>query len=675
MIIKRNLYRGISTEVSMAINKKKQIYDENYWNQYYASKLGVDAPLPQVLPVIIFTALVVMIVRMHTYTREMDQFYWSAGSGTNADFFSYYKMVAILVCAILAVLIMLYKFTTQSVYIRKCPYYIPMCIYSLFVIISYIFCDYKDFSLLGYNDRFEGTLTVLAYMVMLFFTINIVNGEKNVKWIINTLAVSSALLCLLGLTQALDHDFFRTTIGKKLITPSSFWEHVDSLNFTFQNKEIYQTVYNINYVSFYLTLLIPLFGMIFVRTVMKGKEEPAWKKLMWGLLFALLIYNMIGAASSGGFLGMSFVLLTAVILLNKRILSWWKPVAILVVITIIVFGITAERWMPELSGTFNSVTDTSASSEAAAGETGDASESTAEKAGSSIPYIDYFVTEGTTISASFNGNPITFDLVLDESSSGNVQAINLKDADGQALSLKSTSVDGYFAIDDDRFYDYCTVAYTLDDNNVFYVVLTTAGTTWPFGVIDGTVYYMNGVGNPVLLNKVDSIGFANNLEFGSGRGYIWSRTIPMMAKTFIIGYGTDTYCLEFPQNDYAGKYNCDTFRNNVSIIVDKPHNLYMHMWTGSGGIATLAFLAIAIMYFMQGIKTYRKRDYFSMSNYNSDFSFLSFAGVGIFLGICGFLVSSLVDDSTVSVMPMFYGLLGTGTVINMILLKQTKASK
>jgi len=33
-------------------------------------------------------------------------------------------------------------------------------------------------------------------------------------------------------------------------------------------------------------------------------------------------------------------------------------------------------------------------------------------------------------------------------------------------------------------------------------------------------------------------------------------------------------------------------------------------------------------------------------------------------GICGFLAAGLVNDSTVSTMPMFYGLLGTGIAIN-----------
>jgi hypothetical protein len=49
--------------------------------------------------------------------------------------------------------------------------------------------------------------------------------------------------------------------------------------------------------------------------------------------------------------------------------------------------------------------------------------------------------------------------------------------------------------------------------------------------------------------------------------------------------------------------------------------------------------------------------------------FASVVGAGIFFGVIGFLVSGFVDDSSVSVMPLFYGLLGVGIAINMMLSK------
>src|SRR5665647_2290309 len=134
----------------------------------YAPKIDEDMHWFQMLPAAFFTAFVIIITRMHVYKRDMSQFFWS-GQGADAqlsDFFSYFKMVAIVICATLAIVFLLYRVVTQALYIQKSVYYYPMMVYSLFVILSYAFSEFKEFALWGYHDRFEGTVTLLAYMVM-----------------------------------------------------------------------------------------------------------------------------------------------------------------------------------------------------------------------------------------------------------------------------------------------------------------------------------------------------------------------------------------------------------------------------------------------------------------------------------------------------------------------------
>ncbi|MBR0599545.1 O-antigen ligase family protein [Sinanaerobacter chloroacetimidivorans] len=613
----------------------------------------------QMLVAAFFTAVIIMITRMHTYQRPMEQFFWSGGDNNLTDFFSYYKMVAILVCAILALVLLLYRVFTQSFYIKRSFAYIPMIVYSILVLLSYILSDYNLFALWGWNDRFEGTLTLLSYMVLLFFIINSVNSEKNVKWIIYPLAVTSTLLGLLGITQALDHDFFRTAIGKKLITPSWFWDQVDNLNFTFQNREIYQTVYNINYVSFYLTLLIPLFGLLFIRSLMLGKEEPVWKKVLWAALFTLQVFNLIGSASSGGLMGMAVVVIAAIIVLNKKILNWWKPVAMLLILTVIVAGLSYERWVPELTGAINSVLgrqvvqDTK--EEGISQEIEEVTSSGITESADERHTIDYMVTSGDAIEISFNGNEIIFTTYPEDPT-----ALKVNDSSGERLSIVPTNISPIYKVDDERF-NRITVRPAQDDSGNNYIVIGTDGNEWPFQLTEEGPKYFTGLGKLMDLRRVPSIGWENNLEFGSGRGYIWSRTIPMLKETLILGHGADTFCIYFPHDDYVGKYNSGTFSNEINIVVDKPHNMYFGAIIGTGGISMLALLALWGIYIIQSYLIYKKERYHS---------FVSYVGAGIFLGICGFLVSGLVNDSTVSVMPMFYGLLGTGIAINMMLNKR-----
>ena len=90
--------------------------------------------------------------------------------------------------------------------------------------------------------------------------------------------------------------------------------------------------------------------------------------------------------------------------------------------------------------------------------------------------------------------------------------------------------------------------------------------------------------------------------------------------------------------------------------------MYLHMAICTGGISLLAILALYLGYLVQSFRLFWKRDL--------KHDYLSFAGAGLFLGVTGFIVTGLVDDSTVSVMPMFYTLMGAGIAVNMILKRQ-----
>ncbi|WP_027400276.1 O-antigen ligase family protein [Anaerovorax odorimutans] len=651
-----------SKEKKQALKQKNSEY---LWSMSLAPKIGESTPWIQMLVISFFTAIIILITRLHSYKRDLSDFYWNGPHDDFSDFFSYFKMTAICICAGLVIIFLLYRIFSQSLYVKKSFAYIPMLIYSIFVLLSYLFSDYKEFAWLGWNDRFEGTIVLLSYMIMLFFIVNSVNTEKNVKWIIYPLAGSSVLLSLLGLSQALNKDFFRTVIGQKLLVPNELtkegyvWDLIDKakengkqyLSFTFQHKEIYQTVYNTNYVSFYLTLLIPLFGMLFIRSISKGKEAPLWTKICWGVLFALTIFNLIGSASSGGLLGLAVLVIVGIIVLNKRILTWWKPVIMLIIITIIISGITYQRWSTELLSAVDGVIGKNVQTNEAVNN--DKSDSETVK-----HHIDYMETTGSALALSIEGNELTVNTYIDDPLS-----VKILDSDGKNLSLAETDVSPVYKIDDKRF-NMITIRPAQDKDGNNYIIVGTDEYEWPFRLTKGGIKYRTGMATYTDLYRIHSIGFENNQGFGSGRGYIWSRSLPLIKDTLFIGHGADTYCAYFPHNDYVGKYNTRLFSSNINIIVDKPHNMYIGMAIGTGCISVLALLALWAMYIIQSIKIYWKENY---TTYNS------YVGIGIFLGICGFLISAIVNDSSVSVMPLFYGLLGTGMAIN-IMLKQAKES-
>lgn len=164
--------------------------------------------------------------------------------------------------------------------------------------------------------------------------------------------------------------------------------------------------------------------------------------------------------------------------------------------------------------------------------------------------------------------------------------------------------------------------------------------------------------DPMIPQNADHIGFEGKEELGSSRGYIWSRTLPLLKNCMITGYGADTFTYVFPQNDMLAKYySYKQFGEGFYVTVDKPHNMYLQIFFSNGLIALIAFLAIVLFYLVDCFRLYALR-----REYRREQTM----GAAVMLGIVGYLAAGMFNDSVVSVAPMFWVLLGTGAALNTI---------
>ena len=145
--------------------------------------------------------------------------------------------------------------------------------------------------------------------------------------------------------------------------------------------------------------------------------------------------------------------------------------------------------------------------------------------------------------------------------------------------------------------------------------------------------------------------------FASGRGYIWSRTFPVFFKHLLLGTGADSFTVAFPQNDYIGRLNAGF----GGMIITKPHNLYLQIGVQSGGLALLCFLGIAVFYVIQTFRLLWKRE---LTGEIETF------GAAISLGIIGYLVAGIFNDSCVALAPLYWVFLGVGYGINAYIAKK-----
>jgi len=560
----------------------------------------------RLLPVIAFTAVVLLLVWANEYSMDIGYFPdLSVNSDSSlGDYFCIVKADACFYISIWAFLTLAYLLITGQLKLKKTKLYIPMAIYTVSVLASHVFSDYKLMSWYGSISRFEGTKTILCYMFMLFYTINVVDGTQDAIGVLASTLFTVFIANIIGITQLVGKDVLFSRMAQTLLG-NGFSIHAE-----FKSGQVYQTVYNMNYVGMYLALLVPLLiwvifkGISVYRNHLSGNVGLTDTKVLAivifaGVLLTLIVLNVYGADSIGGVIGICAGIMAMIISFVDR-----KTVKVILT----VFSVSA--FFATLSIMYIAGKD-------------------------ELVCIDYFETGENSLRASIDGNELLIEF------EPKTQGYSVSDGAGKPLGVTIyQNKPGNYQVEDERFRGkFVLIPVKIDGDSILCFGLYKH--EFQFKMNGDEVTFMNPYGNCVSLGKVESIGFEGRLSSGSGRGYIWSRTLPKIKEHLILGSGADTFLMVFPQNDYAGKYSSGA---NFNTVYDKPHNMYLQMLICTGGISCLAFIILMIMFIGEAIKQGKNN------------SLLLLIASGVF----GFLIAGLFNDSTVCIMPIFYGLLGVG---------------
>lgn len=133
-------------------------------------------------------------------------------------------------------------------------------------------------------------------------------------------------------------------------------------------------------------------------------------------------------------------------------------------------------------------------------------------------------------------------------------------------------------------------------------------------------------------------------SFGTGRGYIWLNSLPIILENPIFGCGAGQFAYHFPQNDIVGLLNV---HGNAALLTDKPHCMYIG-YAVSYGIPALG-IALAIFFVVL------KKGFICCLDKTT-------ASPEIYAGLIGsvvcFLLMGIVNDSTPAVSPLFWIIAG-----------------
>jgi hypothetical protein len=584
----------------------------------------------------IIAGIMPLIVRQAQLTMPPELLIYVGNSNAQYyDYFAYWKTWFLIIPVLVVSIHFLSDVVTGKRHIDykkifKNPIFILIFIYLFFVILSNFFSEYRHTAFYGTYERSEGVFVQIAYVLAFIMVIGYVREDKFVKPIMAGLIFSSLLIGLIGTGQLLGYDFFKTSVGKWLVSGSSAFSVVYSA--------AYGTIYNPNPFSAYSSMLASLF-LIF-GFAYKNKRTVKIIMLICGLL---MLGGLVGSHSLGGILGfiaaIIIVLVTGISYLishKKRLrrMVWMTGFSALILFTALAIVVPPIR---------NIITANIA----------DFKTIYSEKV---MPSTDFAFQNGNfTV---YNGDRTITYFTLSPNPADNW----LKVLDGNNNEIPAdnsvTRVNTYKQ-------QYTTWTYTVPEYGR--ITLADYRSYFTFsginlGLKNGKITAFRQTLSEIDIEQpIDSIGFKGYETWGNGRGYIWSRSFPLMLRHLIIGAGSDSFINVFPQDDIIGK---KIFMRNQYMLVDKAHNLYIQTGITTGGISMLALISLIAYYIITTLfSLVRERNtrYFGLR-------------MGILAAVSAFATSSMATDGTIGSTGVFFVILGLGYALNGLVVKSSNIS-
>lgn len=571
------------------------------------------------LPMIIWIIVIPLVVKIKYFKNPLLDYPWYSGETTLADFFLYYRSILITAVGACMFLLLLWQLVQQR---RKClclnadtNIFIPLIGYMILVVLSSLFSEYGYFCTHGMPDQFETVWCILAYVTAVFYSYYIIISHNAEKRILTICFIGAAIVGLICALQYFKIDLYRIIYAGK------------GYSFSFEEGTVYGPFYNINYVGYYTLLFTPLF--ILLALFYKNLKV----KITSTIISVLLLISMWGAKSSTAiisFVGVSIFAVLFILFKNsrkKKIL--WAPIFVILTagfcVCILLF--------PYISA-YILVSDTEKTE------------------------LENIYTHDDNVEIDYKGEKLFVSL----SEEGNSIMFSLSDQNQQIIPFEeAATTDGYsyYNIIDERFSDIRLTPILLSQESPIYgFMLTIDGKDWCFTnqmTDDGTFYYYTDIGKLAKLTE-DTVSddfepLVHMSSLANGRGYIWNKTITLLKNYVILGSGADTFTLVYPNGDFVDKYN----NGYDNLILSKPHNLYLQIAVQTGMLSLICFLVFYGWYFVSSLRLYFRLKFDNI---------LTVVGFAIMLGTLGYMISGIANDSTITVAPLYWALIGTGIGIN-----------
>ncbi len=632
----------------------KTIQEEN------STKKDIQA----LLPILIALCLIPLVILTKDYQTEFSKFSWFNNTELNQiDSFEYAKGILVIIMGAIAATVI--GFSEYGKIQKKKRLFehadlkviILLAVYLIMVIISSLFSEHSNLVFHGGGyGQWQTMWVLLGYGMLFLYAYLFINSEKRGLLTIKFLMITTGILSLMGVLQTMGHNPLSWKWVQNIITSQS---SVEGIDFKEGVSNVILSFNNPNYVGPYIALILPISAAFIFLQVFDDKRKDNAAKIAGALILIGLVNTLIGSSSSAGIISVLAGGILALVLILSGIFWGKQPeteektdfdeqphkkskrglimgliiglCSIAVLITVGIFSFRSSLFQNTINKLLEGGNDT---------------RNVASIVNNKADELDITLRNDTR-----------FTLAPKVDANGQF-TITAYDDSKKPINIQQTSEQGIYTLSDERF-SMITLAvnnFSIEDQvySGFKINDAPNRISWTFVFKDGKWRYYTPFGKFTRLHKVESFGFKNYQNIANRRGFIWSRTIPLMKDYWFKGIGPNAFIIAFPNDDFVGSKRVD----DTTTLVDKPHNAFLQIYIQTGGISALAYGGLWILYMIGGIRIFwRKKQYRN----------IDMIGLGLLVGIFAFAVSGITNDTIIGTQVIYWTLLGTGYAVNRII--------
>lgn len=590
-------------------------------------------------PIAFILSIVPLIVRMTPVDSDQATIDIVGVQASSTDLFSQNKSFFLIIFCIILIVISIIFF--KKIFEKKDKILNSIVIlgfvFIIFTVLSAIFSNYKHVAMWGMYDRAEGFITITCYVILFLYSIYTFKSTKDYKYILIPIYILVGINAFLGLFQYVGQDLIKSQLGTAIVLPSDYQNpNGSSINLMYEKGKLYGTLFHYDYVGSFVAIVLPI---LFCLTLFE--DIDVIHKLNLGFFSLLSLWLLFGSSSRAGIIGVVISGIFSLVMFWKPISKKWTTLLILFAsFIVIVVGINFAT----KGSIFNRIPSLISDASTLFKDTSDFDyrNSTPVKDIKCTNNSAEVILQNETLKISYENNDYVFKNSKD-------QIINYVKGNSNGNKVLTTTDESFKNIS----FSFGAIPANSTNNNGLLLNIDNKPEFMFAKKNDNSLHLVNvNSRKDIDLQSPDIFGFKGKEKLGSSRGYIWSRSIPLLKNSLILGSGPDTFIFRFPQNDLIGKYYA---YDTPNMIVDKPHNLYLQIGLNDGLIALLAFLAIMFIYIIDSLKLYALKNKYDKTQV---------LGSATCLGIIGYLFAGLFNDSVVSVAPVFWIILGVGVALN-----------